>query len=87
MSGAISEMGLDQSESEAFNDFFRCINLCHDCITLKDVKEDKQGIKKEVLVFNGPSVDEVCLLEMCAETGIGFFNNRDATSYKINING
>ena len=42
---------------------------------------------KEVVVYNGPSVDEVCLLEMCADTGIGFFNNRDATSYKITING
>ena len=50
------------------------------------VEDSKTGEKKERIVFNGPSVDEVCLLEMCADTGIGSFVTRDATCYDININ-
>ena len=60
-------------------DFFRCINLCHDCISLKD--EDGG------LVYNGPSVDEVCLLEMASETGISHFLTRDSEMIKISIDG
>ena len=51
------------------------------------VEDPKTGKKVERIVFNGPSVDEVCLLEMCADTGIGDFITRDATCYDINING
>lgn len=49
--------------------------------------EDKNGVKTEKIVFNGPSVDEVCLLEMCAATGIGSFVTRDATCYDIMVDG
>ena len=83
MRNSVSNLGLSADESETFNNFFRCINLCHDCITLKEEKEDKSGKMVENVVYNGPSVDEVCLLEMCKDTGIGYFNTRDATSYKI----
>ena len=71
MRGAVDNLRLPAAEAATFDDFFRCINLCHDCITLKEEKEDKQGNKVTKLVYNGPSVDEVCLLEMCADTGIG----------------
>ena len=51
------------------------------------MEDKKTGKKEEKLVFNGPSVDEVCLLEMCADTGIGSFVTRDATCYDIMIRG
>ena len=60
-------------------DFFRCINLCHDCISLKD---EDGGLK-----YNGPSVDEVCLLEMATDTGISHFINRDSDTIEIKIDG
>ena len=53
------------------------MNLCHDCITLID----EDGCTR----YNGPSVDEVCLLEMCHDSGLGEFKKRDATSYKISV--
>lgn len=57
------------------------MNLCHDCIALKD--EKKEG----AVVYNGPSVDEVCLLEMARDTDISRFVTRDSDSAKIVLNG
>ena len=59
MKTQIDNLNLSDDEKNTFNDFFRCINLCHDCISLKN--DDGS------LVYNGPSVDEVALLEMSAD--------------------
>lgn len=81
MRAGIDALHLSSSENETFNEFFRCINLCHDCISLKD---EKPG-KGDCLVYNGPSVDEVCLLEMARDSAIGSFVNRDSDFVKIKV--
>ena len=83
MRNNIGELSLNGDESSTFENFFRCINLCHDCISLKT---EREGSEPEV-VYNGPSVDEVCLLEMCKNTGIGYFINLDSDEIVINNNG
>ena len=83
MGQAAGLLGLNDGETNTFNDFFRCINLCHDCISLKS---DSKG-KEEELVYNGPSVDEVCLLDMSRDTGISHFITRDSDNIKIVLNG
>ena len=70
---------MSNGEKETFEDFFRCINLCHDCISLKNDEGE--------IVYNGPSVDEVCLLDMSAETGIAKFLNRDSDTCSVEIRG
>ena len=47
----------------------------------------KDERRKNNLVYNGPSVDEVCLLEMASDTGISHFVGRDADYASIMING
>ena len=81
MKAAISELGLAQSEQNTLDEFFRCVNLCHDCISIADERD------KSKVVFNGPSVDEVCLLEMAADSGISNFATRDSDSCSIVLNG
>ncbi len=66
---------------ENFDNFFRCIAICNDCITVKD--KDKPGKVK----YNGPSVDEVTLNEMAQIAGIGYFLERDSSSIKVQVNG
>jgi magnesium-transporting ATPase (P-type) len=41
------------------SDFWRCLNLCHECTKIGEV-------------FNGPSLDEVCLLTHSASTDFSF---------------
>lgn len=57
------------------------MNLCHDCISLKDEK------KPGKIVYNGPSVDEVCLLEMASDSKISNFDACDSDNVMIKING
>ena len=64
---------------EALYDFFRCINLCHDCISITD--EDGK------VCYNGPSVDEVTLLEMARDSEYSNFVTRDADTVSIIVNG
>ena len=71
-------MGLNAEEKETYDNFWRCINLCHDCISL-----EKDGN----LLYNGPSVDEVCLLEMSANAKKSSFITRDSEKVKIKLNG
>lgn len=47
----------------------------------------KDERKKNNLVYNGPSVDEVCLLEMACESEISHFVGRDADNASIMLNG
>lgn len=54
------------------------MNLCHDCISLE--KDGK-------LLYNGPSVDEVCLLEMSADAKRSHFITRDSEFIKMELNG
>jgi magnesium-transporting ATPase (P-type) len=75
----ILEGNLAGDELESLFDFFRCINVCHDCIQLAD--------KKGNLQYNGPSVDEVALLEMARDSEFSKFVSRDADSAKILVNG
>lgn len=37
---------------------FTCMNVCHECITIDS------RVRKDETEFSGPSVDEVCFLEM-----------------------
>lgn len=83
MRQSVDKLGLSQNEKETFDNFFRCVNLCQDCISLKD---ERKGHEDE-LVYNGPSVDEVCLLDMAASTGIGKFITRDSETVTISLNG
>ena len=76
-------MNLPGGEKATFDDFFRCINLCHDCIALKDTRKGHEGKYS----YNGPSVDEVCLLEMCRDTGLGRFITRDSEKVSIEVDG
>jgi magnesium-transporting ATPase (P-type) len=66
---------------DVVTDFFRCISLCHDCISVNDEKASLN------LAYNGPSVDEVCLLNMTKDTQKGYFLDRDSSSIRIMING
>jgi len=75
----ILEGNLAGDEMESLFDFFRCINVCHDCIQIAD--------KKGNLQYNGPSVDEVALLEMARDSEFSKFVSRDADSTKILVNG
>lgn len=52
--------------------------MCHDCISLE---QDGK------LVYNGPSVDEVCLLDMAADVKKSIFVTRDSEVIKIQLNG
>ena len=83
MRKSISSLNLASDESSTLDNFFRCVNLCHDCISLKDEREGREN----TLVYNGPSVDEVCLLEMSADTGISKFISKDAASMSMELNG
>lgn len=74
MNDSINKLQLNAEEQNTLDNFFRCVNLCHDCISLKDEREGRGN----ELVYNGPSVDEVCLLEMAADTGISKFITKDA---------
>jgi magnesium-transporting ATPase (P-type) len=55
-------------------EFFNCIALCNDCISVKE--NDK-------ISYNGPSVDEVCLMDMALEAGVGYFTDRDSSHVRI----
>lgn len=83
MQQSVDKLGLDGDEKQTFDNFFRCINLCQDCISLKDERKGHE----EDLVYNGPSVDEVCLLDMAAKTCIGKFLTRDSETVSITLNG
>lgn len=48
----------EASEEKQLEAFFQCITLNHDCISVES-KSRKSG-----LAYNGPSIDEVCLLDM-----------------------
>ena len=69
------------SSNETFNNFLRCIGLCHDCIS---VKNDKAPLG---IAYNGPSVDEVCLLDMTRDSGLGYFTDRDSTHVRMMLDG
>lgn len=81
MKKSLTELGLASRDQIALDEFFRCVNTCHDCISLKDDK------KPDSIVYNGPSVDEVCLLEMSRDTGVSSFITRDSDNCKIQLNG
>lgn len=83
MGESIRSLNLPAGEQATLDTFFRCVNLCHDCISLKDEREGMEGS----LVYNGPSVDEVALLDMARDSGISRFINRDSETCSIEING
>ena len=80
MKQVLEDAKLPNDQTKTLNNFFRCNNLCHDCISIKD---DNTGLAS----YNGPSVDEVTLLEMARDTTISSFICRDADSVTITING
>ena len=81
MQGDINGLNLPGSEKETLDEFFRCVNLCQDCIALPDEKN------KGSFNYSGSSVDEVCLLEMSRDSGVSKFTGRDAETCTIEING
>ena len=83
MQTSLGGLSLESDERGTLDNFFRCVNLCHDCISLKDEREGRGN----ALVYNGPSVDEVCLLEMSADTGISKFITKDAETMQMELNG
>jgi magnesium-transporting ATPase (P-type) len=60
---------------------FNCINLNHECIVIEDSKTKKSE-------FSGPSVDEVCLLNMARSAAqFGRFLDRDSDTMNITYPG
>ena len=52
--------------------FFKCINLCHECVTI----ESKVSGQTE---YSGPSTDEVCFLDMARTVNsFGHLKERDS---------
>lgn len=72
ISGLVAQINSKPELREDFIQFFQCINLCHDCVII----ENKQTGAKTI---NGPSVDEVCLLEMSKKVGLCYFEQKDST--------
>ena len=72
MRQVLDQAQLSDHDTMHLKNFFRCVNLCQDCITIENDKAPKG------LTFNGPSVDEVCLLDMTRDSGISFFKERDS---------
>lgn len=66
--------GMDKkfNDQECLQDFFRCITLNHDCISVEH-ESSPNG-----LMYNGPSIDETCLLDMSVTAKIVEFRDRDA---------
>lgn len=71
--GPFSDMKQKLSDVNT-QEFWNCIALCNDCISIRD------GDK---ISYNGPSVDEVCLMDMARDAGISYFVDRDSSSVRI----
>jgi magnesium-transporting ATPase (P-type) len=65
----------EADEEAQLEAFFRCITLNHDCISVES-KARKSGI-----AYNGPSIDEVCLLDMSQSANVLEFMDRDSEAY------
>ena len=78
MGADLKSLGLPAVEKEALDNFFRCVNLCQECISLENDGK---------VVYSGSSVDEVCLLDMARDSGYSKFITRDQESIKIELNG
>ena len=52
----------NSEDEEWLADFFRCITLNHDCISIE------HKLSANGLAYNGPSIDECCLLDMSITT-------------------
>jgi magnesium-transporting ATPase (P-type) len=70
----------DQEEEKQLEAFFLCITLNHDCISVES-KSRKSGI-----CYNGPSIDEVCLLDMSQSANMLEFTDRDSTNMRLKNN-
>lgn len=66
---------------ESVRDLFRCMGICHDCIVVKDKKDERR------FSYSGPSVDEVALHQMAQDSGIGFFCERSSNTFTIKVEG
>lgn len=62
---------------ECLQDFYRCITLNHDCISVENEKSPNG------LMYNGPSIDETCLLDMSISAKIIEFRERDAEAIRL----
>mmetsp|Transcript_18979 Transcript_18979/g.23501 ORF Transcript_18979/g.23501 Transcript_18979/m.23501 type:complete len:156 (+) Transcript_18979:205-672(+) len=60
-------------------DFLRVICLCHDVTRVKNAAGQS--------FLTGPSQDELCLLDMCKETGLAEFVDRNSTFFTIKVQG
>jgi len=60
--------------------FFNCINTCHECVLIEN--RQKPGETE----YSGPSVDEICFLNMARDlqTG-GYFLGRDSHNVAIKL--
>lgn len=65
---------------EQFQDFFRCLCVCHDIIQFQLEGEKEPS-------FTGASQDEISFLEMCKIVGFIKFVERDSDTIKIDVDG
>ena len=81
MQSDLAAAGVSGESLHNLHDFFRCIAICHDCVTVKHKSVEGK------LNYNGPSVDEVALHDMAQEAGIGFFVEKDSSGVKLKLDG
>lgn len=74
----MSRLGDDRNDSSLL-DFLRVICICHD--VTKVTNSDGKSF------LTGPSQDELCLLEMAANTGLVEFIDRNSAVFTIKVNG
>jgi magnesium-transporting ATPase (P-type) len=59
-------------------EFLKCVAFCHECISVEENVDSKS-----ILKYSGPSVDEVCLLEMANLCKIFYFYDRDSEQIRV----
>ena len=68
----------EHSLEENYKHFFNCVNLCQDCVVVKNKENSSE------CYYQGPSLDEICLLDMARDIfELGYFVERDSDSVRI----
>lgn len=76
VTGELSFDNLNKADQTSLKNFFLCISLCHDCITV-----EVAGKK----IYTGPSMDEQCLLNMAKDAKVCCFYDRDSESIRVKL--
>lgn len=75
----------ESTAGDSVANFWRCINICHDCFLMNIKGKVTDG--KQVQKLSGASLDEVTFLEMSKKVGYCEFTERQEKRIKINIKG